>query len=59
MMQLQNTKLEFNGDNFSKEEIAEMEAYNKFDQDKLEQHYDRVSTNYEAIHQRAGYPDPE
>jgi len=35
MMQLQNTKLNFNDDKFGKEEIAEMELYNKFDQDKL------------------------
>ena len=59
MEQSQNSKLEFKDENLSRDEIAEMEIYNKFEPSKLEEHYDRVSTNYEAIHQRAGYPDPE
>merc|ERR1711981_313533 len=59
MEQLQDSKLEFNGENLSKDEIAEMEIYNKVEQSQLEKHFDRVAANYEAIHERAGYPDPE
>ena len=58
-MQLPENKFDFNTETFGKNEIAEMEMYNKFEKEKLEEQFDRVAENYEAIHQRAGYPDPE
>lgn len=36
-----------------------MELYNKYEKAKVEQHFDRVSVNYDAIYKKAGYPDPE
>ena len=58
-MKVETTKLEFKDEILSGAEVHEMEIYNKFDKKKLEQDYDRVAENYEAIRQRAGYPDPE
>lgn len=52
-------KLDFNTDSFGSAQVAAMEAFNKFDKAKTQEHYDKVSTNYEAIYLRAGYPDPE
>ena len=53
-----NQKLDFSGE-LTKDHVREMELFNKFEQDKLEQHWDRVSVNYEDIYLRAGYPDPK
>lgn len=53
-----NQKLDFSGD-LTKEHIREMELFNKFEEKDLENHYDRVSINYEEIYLRAGYPDPK
>ena len=52
-------KLDFTSESFDKAQVAEMEKFNKFDKDKVEQHYDSVAANYDGIYLRAGYPDPE
>ena len=52
-------KLDFNTDTFGSAHVAEMEKFNKFDKEKVAQHYDNVATNYDGIYLRAGYPDPE
>lgn len=36
-----------------------MDKFSKFDQDKLEAHYDEVALNYDGVYLRAGYPDPK
>ena len=59
MIQLPESKLDFTTETFGKDEIAEMEIYNKFEKAKLQEQYNRVAANYEAIYQRAGYQDPE
>ena len=57
-MIINHEKLDFSGQ-LGKEHIREMEAYNKFDKDKLEEHYDKVALNYEQLYLRCGYPDPK
>ena len=58
MQQLKET-VTFEGETLNKTEIAEMELYTKYDKSQTENHFDRVSENYDAIHQRVGYYDPE
>ena len=48
-MQVETTKLEFKDQVLSGAEISEMEVYNRFDRAKLEENFDRVAENYEAI----------
>ena len=36
-----------------------MDRFSKFDESKLEEHYDEVALNYDGVYLRAGYPDPD
>lgn len=40
------------------ENIAQIERHTKYDAGKEEAHFDDISTNYDAIQQVVGYPDP-
>ena len=51
-------QIEFNYP-LSTESIREIEKHTKYDQGQEEVHYDDISTNYDAIQQVVGYPDPE
>ena len=48
-MKVETTKLEFKDEILSGAEVHEMEIYNKFNKTKLQDDYDRVAENYEAI----------
>ena len=51
-------KLDFTGE-LTTAHINEMEKFNKFEKAKVEEHYDKLSINYEDIYLRVGYPDPK
>ena len=51
-------KLDFTGE-LTPAHIKEMDKYNKFNKSQVEEHYDDIALNYEAIYQRTGYPDPK
>jgi len=51
-------QMEFNYP-FATESIREIEKHTKYDKGQEEAHFDEISTNYEAIQQVVGYPDPE
>lgn len=59
MIDITNLKLDFEGCPITKQHIMVMDKFSKFDQDKLEAHYDEVALNYDGVYLRAGYPDPK
>jgi len=50
-------KLDFNSE-LTEEHKKEIEKHAHFDQANITGHYDELSTNYEAIYLKAGWPDP-
>jgi len=51
--------LDWTVDRFDPDHIKEMEKYNKYLECDRQRHWNNLSTNYEALYQKAGYPDPE
>ena len=51
-------KLDFSVDKLTEEHIKEIEKHAGFDQANITEHYDDLSTNYEDIYLKVGWPDP-
>mgnify|MGYP000903875118 CR=1 FL=1 len=52
-------KLDFNVEKLSEEHIKEIEKHAGFKQEKITEHYDELSANYEQIYLKVGWPDPK
>ena len=58
MQDITDLKVDFSSGPIGKQHITVMDKFSKFDEDKLEEHYDEVALNYDGVYLRAGYPDP-
>ena len=46
-------------DNTTKLTDEELKIHGQFDQDKIKEQYDHLSSNYEDVYLQVGYPDPD
>lgn len=54
-----SVKVDFDVDKLQNAHWSEVDKFNKFDEEKLVEHYDDISVNYDGVYKRMGYPDPE
>jgi predicted TPR repeat methyltransferase len=59
MQDITDFLVDFSSGPIGKHHITVMDKFSKFDEDKLEEHYDEVALNYDGVYLRAGYPDPK
>ena len=41
------------------EHVSVIEQFTKYDKTKIQEHFDALAPNYEAVYKLAGYPDPQ
>ena len=58
MEDITNLQVDFGGTQVTKQQIMVMDKFSKYDQNKLEAHFDEVALNYDRVYLRVGYPDP-
>ena len=58
MQDITDLYVDFSSGPIGKQHVTVMDKFSKFDEDKLEEHYDEVALNYDGVYLRAGYPDP-
>ena len=51
-------KLDFNTENLTEEHKKEMEKHANFSQANITQHYNELSSHYEDVYLKVGWPDP-
>lgn len=56
---MDNQTLDFEVPELTRHHIRLIEKCNGFNEGMAKAHYDRIATNYDAIYQRLGYPDPK